>query len=164
MLKRAMNENLESMINGHDNKNFKSDGERRIAYLLDTNSIKYRYESGVLINPPKSQPRIWYPDFYLPEFKTYIEYYGMAGHKQYDRGIKTKESTYTKTGIDVISVYPWMFSKDWQGYIMRELNRGILQKYRHLRRKPYWSKRGNSSTWNSQTPHHEYRQGFRKRY
>jgi hypothetical protein len=125
---------------------FKSEGEKRIAYFLDTNSIKYRYESGVLVNGGNEKPRIWYPDFYLPEFGTYIEYYGMAGHSEYDQGIKVKETVYAKSGMDVISVYPRMFRDDWQGYIMRELEKATLRRYRKLMSKPYWSRHKNTTS------------------
>ena len=142
-----MNQNLEEKIDRSKKLNFKSEGERRIAYFLDTNSIKYIYEPGVLVNSSQEKPRIWYPDYYLPEFKTYIEYYGLAGKQNYDRGIKVKESTYSKVGLDVISVYPWMFKENWQEYIMKELKHNTSRRYRSLMSKPYWSK--NRSTLNN---------------
>jgi len=135
-----MIENLEGMINGKQQPDLKSEGERKIAYFLEENSIKYNYESGVLVNSYKDKLRIWYPDFYLPEFKTHIEYYGLAGNQNYDRGIKTKETMYSKIGLDVISVYPWMFKENWQGHIMKELERSTIRRYRTLMAKPYWSK------------------------
>ena len=70
-LENFLNENISSV-------QFKSRGERKIAAFLDKNNIKYKYESGVLIYQTKNQPRIWYPDFKLPEFSTFIEYYGMV--------------------------------------------------------------------------------------
>ncbi len=159
-----MNQNLEEKIDRSKRLNFKSKGERRIAYFLDTNSIKYIYEPGVLVNSAQEKPRIWYPDYYLPEFKTYIEYYGLAGKQNYDKGIKVKESAYSKVGLDVISVYPWMFKEDWQGYIMKELKRNTTRRYRNLMSKPYWSK--NRSTLNNKfTPTWGgYRRGGTKSY
>ena len=142
-----MNQNLEEKIDRGKKLDFKSEGERRIAYFLDTNSIKYIYEPGVLVNSAQEKPRIWYPDYYLPEFKTYIEYYGLAGKQNYDRGIKVKESAYSKAELDVISVYPWMFKEDWQGYIMKELKRNTSRRYRNLMSKTYWS--NNRSTLNN---------------
>ena len=159
-----MIENLEGMINGKQQPDFKSEGERKIAYFLEENSIKYRYESGVLVNSYKDKLRIWYPDFYLPEFKTHIEYYGLAGNQNYDKGIKTKETMYSKIGLDVISVYPWMLKKNWQGHIMKELERSTIRSYKNLMAKPYWSK--NSSTLNNHvTPARGgYRRGGTKHY
>jgi hypothetical protein len=55
----------------------------------------------------------------------------------YDKGIKVKESAYLKSGLDVIPVYPWMFSEDWRGYLMRELKRRTIRSYRSLPTKPY---------------------------
>jgi hypothetical protein len=132
------NHNLEEMLNGRSKRIFKSQGERRIAHFLEDNSINYQYEPSLLVKSAGGKPRIWYPDFYLPECKTYIEYYGMAGNLNYNLGIKTKETAYSKMGLDVISVYPWMFAENWKGYIMRELKRSSARQYKNLMSKPYW--------------------------
>lgn len=144
-----MDRDLEKLLESKKDKQFKSEGERRIAYFLENNDIKYRYESGVLINSHDNKQRIWYPDFYLPEFKTYIEYYGLAGQRDYDRGIQVKENTYRSMKLDVVPVYPWMFSEDWQGYIMGEVKRSYLRQYKNLMAKPYWSKHKHRGYSNS---------------
>ena len=159
-----MANNLDNIIMRSERPQFKSEGERRIAYFLDTNSIKYQYESGLLVNAAEEKPRIWYPDFYLPEFGSYIEYYGLAGRKNYDRGIKTKEQIYSKMGLDVISVYPWMFAENWQDYIMKELKRSSIRKYRNLKAKPYWSKQKTGTYHNSMPAYFRHSQNFNKRY
>jgi len=159
-----MKRNLEGMINGKQRPDFKSEGERQIAYFLDTNSIKYQYEPGILVNAAEEKPRIWYPDFYLPEFGPYIEYYGLVGQKNYDKGIKTKERIYSKMGMDVIPVYPWMFAENWQDYIMKELKRSTIRKYRNLNAKPYWSKQKTGTYNNSVPAHFRNNQNFNKRY
>jgi len=132
-----MNWELEDRINDGIRPKFKSSGERRIAYFLEKNSIRYQYEPGILVNALGEKLRIWYPDFYLPEFGTYIEYYGMAGGKNYDRGIKAKQSLYSKMGMAVIPVYPWMFAKNWQKYVRKQLERSTLRRYKNLTAKFY---------------------------
>ena len=117
---------------------FKSEGERRIANFLDDNSIRYQYEPGLLVNTSYDKPRIWYPDFHLPEFASYIEYFGLVGKKSYDDGIKTKLFTYNQMGLDVIPVYPWTFGEDWQKYIMNELEKTTLRRYNTLKSNKYW--------------------------
>ena len=107
-----MSQTLEQKLTEQGHPVLRSEGERRIAYFLESNSIKYHYEPGLLINSDE-KPRIWYPDFYLPEFGAYIEYFGLVGSQNYDRGIKRKETLYFKTGLAVISVYPWTFAGDW---------------------------------------------------
>ena len=62
----------------------------------------------------------------------------MVGDPDYDRGIKVKETTYAQMGLSVISVYPHMFSEDWQSYIMKELKRNIERQYKTLLKKPFW--------------------------
>ena len=159
-----MDHKLEDVINGEKRPNFKSKGERRIAYFLDVNSIKYQYEPGILVNAAEDKPRIWYPDFYLPEFGTYIEYYGLAGQKDYDQGIKVKQTAYSKMGMEVVSVYPWMFSENWQDYIMNELERSTIRKYKSLKSKPYWSEQKNRTYRNSMPTYFRHTQNFNKRY
>ncbi|MFC1814110.1 hypothetical protein ACFL03_15610 [Thermodesulfobacteriota bacterium] len=159
-----MHQNLEDVIKGEKRPDFKSEGERRIAHFLDSNAIKYRYEPSILVNSDEHRPRIWYPDFYLPEFGTYIEYYGLAGQKNYDHGIKTKETVYSKMGMEVVPVYPWMFAENWQDYIMKELKRGTIRKYKNLKSKPYWSKQKTRTYNNTMPAHFGYSQRLSNRY
>ena len=135
-----MRNGLEGKINQGDRNRYKSAGERKIAGFLDCNNIRYLYEAPVLINSYDSKARIWYPDFYLPEFKSYIEYFGVQNDPAYAKGIKFKESVYRRMGMDVTAMYPWMFKENWQGYLMRELKRNAQHSYRKLISKPYWSK------------------------
>jgi hypothetical protein len=134
-----MNQTLEHKLTGQEYPVFRSEGERRIADFLEDNSIKYQYEPALLINTEYEKPRIWYPDFYLPEFVTYIEYFGLVGRQQYDNGIKRKEAQYAKSGVSVIPVYPWTFTGKWQQYIMTELERITTNRLKTLMSKPYWS-------------------------
>lgn len=111
---------------------FKSRGEARIASFLNNNSISYKYEPPLLVQTDYGKQRIWYPDFYLPGLGSYIEYYGLVGNKSYDRGVKTKEVVYSKAGLHVIPVYPWMFNGNWQRYIMKELETSNRREYNSL--------------------------------
>ena len=157
-------QNLESVIKPKIPPKFKSEGERRIASFLESNLIRYQYEPGVLVNSQYEKPRIWYPDFHLPEFGTYIEYYGLAGRQNYDSGIKKKEAVYSKMGLDVILVYPWTFAENWQGYIMDELEQTAIRRYRTLMTKPYWSQSRTNSYRHASPTRPGYHHGLTKRY
>ena len=159
-----MIQNLENKIKGKIRPEFKSEGERRIAYFLDGNSIRYQYEAGVLVNSVDDKPRIWYPDFHLPEFGTYIEYFGLAGQQDYDRGIKKKEKVYSEMGLSIIPVYPWMFTENWQGYIMKKLEQTTSQRYKNLMTKPYWSQNKTFKYSQSTSSQRRYCHEFGKRY
>ena len=136
-----MYQSLENKLREQGHSNLKSEGERRIADFLESNSIKYHYEPPLLITSTCGKPRIWYPDYYLPEFGAYIEYFGLVGRQNYDEGIKAKETLYSKTGLAVIPVYPWTFNGNWQEYLMKELERITISRYESLKAKPYWSQR-----------------------
>ena len=159
-----MNWKLEDRVSEAEKPKFKSGGERRIAYFLDNNSIRYQYEPGVLVNSVGQKPRIWYPDFYLPEFGTYIEYYGLAGQKNYDRGIKAKQSAYSKMGMEVVPVYPWMFVENWQNYIIKELKRSTLRRYKNLTAKLYRTQHRSITHPYIHPSPRKYHGGFNKRY
>jgi len=132
-----MSQTLEHRLRDQGYPNLKSEGERRIAHFLESNSIKYQYEPALLINSD-NKPRIWYPDFFLPEFSAYIEYFGLVGKQNYDDGIKRKEILYSKAGLSFIPVYPRTFTGNWQEYIMEELESITIRRYKNLMTKPYW--------------------------
>jgi len=134
----SLSDGLEEIVSPR-RVHFKSEGERKIAYFLDSHDIRYQYETGVLVNTPYRKTRIWYPDFYLPQFASYIEYFGLVGKKNYDEGVKNKLLAYQQMSLDVIPVYPWTFSDDWQKYIMAELEKTTLRRYKTLRSNKYWS-------------------------
>lgn len=87
----------------------KSGGERMIADYFHKHGIEYEYEK-----PAKdsSNRRISKPDFYLPQYDVYIEYWGMVnteGHRkrqQYIKGMHWKMARYHENGLKLISVYP----------------------------------------------------------
>ena len=156
--------NLEHLVGGNIPPALKSEGESKIARFLEENSIKYHYEPGLLVYYPRDKPRIWYPDFYLPEFGTYIEYFGLSGKQQYDQGIRVKESIYSKMGLSVIPVYPWTFAENWEGYIMNELKRKTVDSFNNLMSKPYWKQRGSGLQPCAPCTQKTHYRGFKKGY
>ena len=60
-----------------NNETVKSYGEMEIANFLTQNGIQYIYEQPYEIDTRTSKYGQYYPDFYLPEYKIYIEYFGI---------------------------------------------------------------------------------------
>jgi hypothetical protein len=67
------------------------------------------------------------PDFYLPDYDVYVEYWGMLNvesnydRSKYVRGMKYKMARYHELGIKFISIYPdniknldWIFRKKFK--------------------------------------------------
>ncbi len=77
-----------------------SDGERLIADYLKTKGINFRYDERIrLIDGYAVRP-----DFYLPEFDLYIEYWGMDT-LDYKIGMMKKQKLYQLEGKKLISLY-----------------------------------------------------------
>lgn len=121
-----MSENLETKINTANQ--FKSAGERKIAEVLDKYGISFKYESPVIVIDNDSKQRIWYPDFYLPEFGLYIEFFGLAGVPSYDEMIREKLAVYRNHQIEVIPVYQKNINSGFKFYLTDKIAGSLAQR------------------------------------
>lgn len=101
----------------------KSYGELDIANFLTQNGITYVYEQEYPIDTRTSEFGQYHPDFYLPNFDLYIEYFGinrqgdvppyftgkngMSAAQTYQEGIKWKRELHKKNGTRMIEVYAY---------------------------------------------------------
>lgn len=115
---------------------FKSDGERAIAEVLTKYNVEFVYEYPLLIKEQKNNDteklRIWYPDFWLPKYSIIIEYWGLAGDPNYDKGKNDKIAAYKRMNIDYISVYPETCKKDLKAYLLIKIKQCLNEKVRHF--------------------------------
>jgi len=88
----------------------RSNSERTIADYFHQNGIRYVYEQDAM-NRWNSR-RISRPDFYLPDYGIYVEYWGMLGvedqrvRSRYELSMKWKMAKYHQNNIKFISIYP----------------------------------------------------------
>ncbi len=92
---------LNKNIRVKDGTLVQSDGERKICDWLTKNNIQYRYDERFRI----IEGMAIRPDFYLPEFDIYIEYWGMDT-TDYKIGMLKKQKLYQQEGKKLISLYP----------------------------------------------------------
>ncbi len=78
-----------------------SDGERMIAEELAGMGIVFRYDNRFRIVKGYAIR----PDFYLPEFDLYIEYWGMEDNMDYQIGMMEKKKLYQQAGKKLVSLY-----------------------------------------------------------
>ena len=97
----------------------RSHGEQTIANFLYDNKIPSQYESKTLIFEKEGQ--ICIPDFYLPKYKIYIEFYGGFPAAWKKKVMKNK--LYKKHKIPCIFITPGEL-RDLKGNLMGELGRG----------------------------------------
>ncbi len=91
-------------------------GEQKIANFLFDNRIKSAYEGKILIF--KKEGQICTPDFWLPKFKVYIEFYG--GHPKSWKKKVMKNRLYKKHKIPCVFITPAEL-RDLGYYLGREV-------------------------------------------
>lgn len=91
---------LNKTIRTRDGTLVQSKGERRIAEWLSARNIAYRYDERFRIIDGYAIR----PDFYLPEYDVYIEYWGMDT-ADYKIGMLKKQKLYQETGKRLVSVH-----------------------------------------------------------
>jgi|GEM_PF-4928023 hypothetical protein len=83
-------------------KSFKSKNESFIAKYFDKKKIKYLYEQQL-----KLGDQIVRPDFFLPEFDVYVEYWGKWGADfEYRKECNHKRQLYEKYNYNLVELYP----------------------------------------------------------
>jgi hypothetical protein len=113
----------------------KSGGERRIADYFKIKNINYVYEKeakGKFLL--FLEYKISNPDFYLPDYDVYVEYWGLVNaddrwtRENYIRNMKRKMAIYYRNNIKFISIYPrnldnldWIFKKKFRSVTGFEL-------------------------------------------
>jgi hypothetical protein len=92
---------LQKTIRAKNGTVVQSDGERLICELLTAESIRYRYDERFrILNGHAIRP-----DFYLPEFDVYVEYWGMDT-ADYKISMLKKQQLYQQQGKKLISLVP----------------------------------------------------------
>ena len=105
-----------------------SKGEQTLMNFFKKENIFYKYEYPMLIIEKDNKQRIWYPDFYLPEYGIIIEFFGMNGNKNYDKGSKYKKEIYKSMNFTLIPVYPKTLKKNWELYILIKIKQILKER------------------------------------
>ena|SRR5712691_5833411 len=87
----------------------KSKAERIIADYFSKNNLSYLYEPTVRTKPFKFITGTIKPDFLLPNYGVYVEFWGLINSskgKDYVRTMRWKMAQYHQMGIRFISLYP----------------------------------------------------------
>lgn len=80
----------------------RSRGEKRLVRLFKKLGLRYVYEKPLVLGKVTM-----HPDFYLPDYKAYVEFWGMADiSRRYRKIMHLKKKKYQEHGICVVSVMP----------------------------------------------------------
>lgn len=119
----------------------KSFGEVMIANFLAGNNINYLYEEKYKFNTRDENFGQYRPDFYLPDFDIYIEYFGIdrkgnvapffksqngkSASVSYNEGIKWKRNLHKTNNTTLIECYSY---EQFEGILLSELEKKLTAK------------------------------------
>ncbi len=84
----------------------RSEAEASIADWFTRRGIQYQYEPPLMDGLILKKAR-FYADFFLPQFNTYVEYWGLAyKESQYMQKMRYKMDYYRSRGLRLVSIYP----------------------------------------------------------
>ncbi len=123
------------------NETVKSYGEMDIANFLTQNRIQYIYEHPYKIDTRTIEYNQYKPDFYLPEYDIYIEYFGidkngevpayfkgangMSASKKYQASMKWKRKIHTANNTTLIECYAY---EKFDGSLLGSLKEKLVAK------------------------------------
>lgn len=124
-----------------NNETVKSYGEMDIANFLTQNGIQYIYEHPYKIDTRTSEYGQYNPDFYLPEYDIYIEYFGinkngevpsyfkganvMTATQTYQASMKWKRETHSANGTILIECYAY---EKFDGVLLENIKEKLIAK------------------------------------
>ena len=124
-----------------NNETVKSYGEMDIANFLAQNGIQYIYEHPYEIDTRTSEYGQYNPDFYLPEYDIYIEYFGvnkngevpsffkgangMTATQTYQASMKWKRETHNANNTILIECYSY---EKFDGVLLENLKEKLIEK------------------------------------
>jgi hypothetical protein len=98
----------------------RSRAEQKIADYFDSIGLRFEYEREIRTGIWIFTTKLSSPDFYLPDYDVYVEYWGMLNvpndydRSQYTNQMKYKMARYYDLGIKFVSIYPDdMKNLDW---------------------------------------------------
>lgn len=103
------------------NETVKSYGEMDIANFLTENGIRYSYEHPYEIDTRTSAYGQYHPDFYLPDYQIYIEYFGINRNGEVPSYFKSTD------GISATEIYH--ASMEWKRMTHREHQTTMIECY-----------------------------------
>lgn len=104
-----------------NNETVKSYGEMDIANFLMQNGIQYIYEQPYEIDTRTSEYGQYHPDFYLPDYKIYIEYFGINRNGEVP--------PYFKSTSEMTATEAYRASMEWKRTIHREHQTTMIECY-----------------------------------
>lgn len=93
-----------------------SKAEKEVSEYLRKINIYWLFEHPIFLVDERERPRVWTPDFYLPELGIYIEVCGA------DRDCYSyRNEIYRKNRIPIIFIHQFKDENDWQEHLRKKI-------------------------------------------
>ena len=106
-----------------------SEPERVVAeFLRDELKIWWRYESPIFVYDEKDRPRLWTPDFFLPNLGMFVEVVGSEKNWEDNRqNYQYRKKIFKSNDCHVIFVHFW--KQNWKKHTINKIRE--IENYRH---------------------------------
>lgn len=94
-----------------------TDSEKEVAAYLRELNVWWKYEYPIFVYDEKDRPRVWTPDFYLPELGVFIE---VCGSKNFNYNYRSE--IYNKNRVPIIFIHQFKRDDDWRKYLRKRLD------------------------------------------
>ena len=112
---------------------YKSRGEKTIGDFLADSQIRFTYERPTLVID-KGQPKLWYPDFTLDEYKVLIDYAGVKDDPAYHYSTFYKSKVYDRNSLDYLVLTPEHLNGKWERYLLGSVGNILAERYSSFER------------------------------
>lgn len=98
--------------------------EEQVSEYLKNLGLSCIYQSPIFVYDDKNRPRVWTPDFYIPELGIYIE---VCGSERFNYAFRKK--IYSKNGFSVIFIHFYKEKHRWKAYLVGKIKE--IEEHRH---------------------------------
>ena len=93
-----------------------TNAEKEVAEYLHSIDLYWVFEHPIFVQDERDRPRVWTPDFYLPELGIYIEVCGK------DRGCYSyRKKMFKKNRVEVVFVHQFKKRDSWKRFLVDEI-------------------------------------------
>ena len=93
-------------------ESMKHKSEKEVAKHLDALGVRWVYESPVFVYDDEKRPRVWTPDFCLPDIGIYVE---VCGSDKFN--YEFREKVYKENGVPVVFLHYYKRKNKWKHYL-----------------------------------------------
>jgi hypothetical protein len=104
-----------------------SAGERQIARMLAGYGVRFLYEHPVAV-VDRGKVRLWYPDWWLPDYCIAMEYIGIEEDGDYSRGAARRKSVFEQAGIPYLTIRKSELHGNWPKRILADIHATLVER------------------------------------